>query len=119
MEPEAKTQRYGAFFPTGNVDAKVVVQYTTLRPVAQCLALTKEATVTLLEQIQQQLQHLPPEKQHEVLDFVTSLRQRLAPTKRIKQRSLSEHPAFGSWRGRRIDALTYQQDLRAEWDARP
>jgi hypothetical protein len=72
-----------------------------------------------LEQIQQQLRNLPPEKQREVLDFVTFLQQRAAvvgPSR--KSRSLREHPAFGSWREREIDALAYQQTLRAEWDKR-
>jgi hypothetical protein len=35
-----------------------------------------EARMTLVEQIQQQLSALPPEKQSEVLDFITFLRQR-------------------------------------------
>lgn len=75
--------------------------------------------MTLLEQIESQLRQLPPEKQHEVLDFITSLRQRSAALPRITaRRSLRQHPAFGSWRGRNIDAITYQQQLRAEWDAR-
>jgi hypothetical protein len=75
--------------------------------------------MTLSEQIQQQLRNLPPEKQREVLDFVTFLQQRAAvvgPSK--KSRSMREHPAFGSWRERKIDALAYQQTLRAEWDER-
>jgi len=32
-------------------------------------------------------------------------------------RTLRDHPAFGSWRERKIDALRYQRDLRAEWDS--
>lgn len=73
--------------------------------------------MTILEQIQQQLEHLPPEKQSEVLDFAAFLRQRLADTPPGRARSLRHHPAFGSWRERNIDALSYQQSLRAEWDA--
>jgi hypothetical protein len=73
--------------------------------------------MTLLEQIQQQLRNLPPEKQMEVLDFVTFLQQRAAAAGQPgKSRSLREHPAFGSWGERNIDALAYQQTLRAEWD---
>jgi mRNA-degrading endonuclease RelE of RelBE toxin-antitoxin system len=80
----------------------------------------KEAEMTLLEQIQSQLRRLPPEKQSEVLDFVTFLQQRLAVSSQpSKGRSLRKHPAFGSWRGRNINALEYQQKLRAEWDGRP
>jgi len=75
--------------------------------------------MTLLEQIQSQLRQLPPEKQSEVLDFVTFLQQRLEVSSRpAKERSLRQHPAFGSWRGRKIDALEYQHNLRAEWDSR-
>ena len=75
--------------------------------------------MTLLEQIQSQLRQLPPEKQSEVLDFVTFLQQRLEDSSRpAKRRSLRQHPAFGSWRGRKIDALEYQRNLRAEWDSR-
>jgi len=75
--------------------------------------------MTLLEQIQSQLRQLPPEKQSEVLDFVTFLQQRLGVSSQpAKGRSLRQHPAFGSWRGRKIDALKYQHNLRAEWDSR-
>jgi hypothetical protein len=70
--------------------------------------------MTLLEQIQQQVNLLPPEKQSEVLDFVTFLRGRRASPPR--PRTLHQHPAFGAWRGRNIDALQYEQALRAEWD---
>ncbi len=73
--------------------------------------------MTVLELIQQQLQQLPPEKQSEVLDFAMFLRARLALTPPARERSLREHPAFGLWRERNIDALQYQQNLRAEWDA--
>ena len=75
--------------------------------------------MTLLEQIQNQLRQLPPEKQSEVLDFVSFLQQRLtvAPQS-AQQRSLRQHPAFGSWRGRKVDALNYQHNLRSEWDER-
>ncbi len=73
--------------------------------------------MTLMEQIQNQVRQLPPEKQSEVLDFVSFLQQRLvASFQPAKRRSLRKHPAFGSWRGRKIDALQYEQSLRAEWD---
>lgn len=72
--------------------------------------------MTLLEQVQQQVKQLPPEKQREVLDFAAFLRQRLADVQPTQPGSLRQHPAFGSWRKRQIDALQYEQDLRAEWD---
>ena len=73
--------------------------------------------MTLMEQIENQLRKLPPEKQSEVLDFVTFIQQRAAlPSQPAKRHSLRKHPAFGSWRGRSIDALEYEQTLRAEWD---
>jgi len=75
--------------------------------------------MSLLDEIQQQVKQLPPEKQGEVLDFVAFLQQRLAADQPKTGRSLNEHPAFGCWRGRKIDALRYQRALRAEWDARP
>ena len=72
-----------------------------------------------MEQIQQQLRQLPLEKQSEVLDFVSFLQQQLTATQhRLKQRSLRQHPADGSWRGRKVDALDYQRTLRSEWDER-
>ena len=75
--------------------------------------------MTLLEQIQDQLRQLPSEKQSEVLDFVSFLQQRLtAAPQSAKQRSLRKHPAFGSWRGRKVDALKCQQNLRSEWNER-
>jgi len=75
--------------------------------------------MTLVEQIQNELRQLPPEKQSEVLDFVSFLRQQLvAAPQHTRQGPLRQHPAFGSWRGRQIDALQYQRHLRAEWDKR-
>jgi hypothetical protein len=72
-----------------------------------------------MEKIQQQLRELPLEKQSEVLDFVSFLQQQLAVAQqRLKQCSLRQHPAFGSWRGRKVDALDYQRTLRSEWDER-
>ena len=62
----------------------------------------KEFAMTLIEQIQQQVNLLPPEKQSEVLDFVTFLRERRRMP--AKPRALRQHPAFGAWRGRNIDA---------------
>ncbi len=72
--------------------------------------------MTLLEQIQKELLRLPPEKQGEALDFILFLQKRdsAKPRKKI---SIRKHPAYGSWRGRKIDALKYQLDLRSEWDS--
>lgn len=72
--------------------------------------------MNLMDQIQEQLEELPPEKQAEVLDFTMFLKQRLAKAKSVPFCSLKQHPAFGLWRDKKIDALRYQQDLRAEWD---
>jgi hypothetical protein len=72
--------------------------------------------MTLMEQIQEQMKHLPPEKQGEVLDFVLFLQQRVADQRPAQQRSLTKHPAYGSWRGRKINSLQYEKNLRAEWD---
>jgi len=71
--------------------------------------------MTLLEQIEKQLSALPAEKQNEVLDFIVFLQQRANASQPIKQRSLKKHNAFGSWKNRKIDAIEYQQNLRAEW----
>ena len=73
--------------------------------------------MSLLDEIQQHVEKLPPDKQSEVLDFIAFLQQRSASGQPVVGRSLREHPAFGSWRGRKIDALRYQSDLRTEWDA--
>jgi len=73
--------------------------------------------MTLPEMIQQQVDQLPPEKQTEVLDFVAFLRQQPPQSKPAQAQTLRQHPAFGAWRSREIDALEYQQTLRAEWDA--
>ena len=73
--------------------------------------------MTQMEQIQDQLRQLPPEKQSEVLDFVSFLQHQLmAMPQALKQRSLRQHPAFGSWRGRNVDGGDYQRTLRSEWD---
>ncbi len=71
--------------------------------------------MTLLEQIEEQLSALPPEKQSEVLDFIAFLQQRANALQPVKGRSLKKHNAFGSWKDRKIDAVKYQQNLRAEW----
>lgn len=71
--------------------------------------------MTLLEQIEKEIRVLPPEKQAEVLDFITFLQQRAGTSSPAKRRSLRKHAAFGSWKHRSIDAVKYQQDLRSEW----
>lgn len=77
----------------------------------------REGTLSLIEQIQDRVRQLPPDKQSEVLDFITFLQQQMAAVPQpAGQHSLRQHPAFGSWRGRKIDALQYEQALRAEWD---
>ena len=72
--------------------------------------------MTILERIQQEVNSLPPDKQNEVLDFVAFLRQQVSPKRQTRKTSLRSHAAFGLWRGRNIDALAYEQNLRAEWD---
>lgn len=71
--------------------------------------------MTLLEKIEKQLNTLPLEKQNEVLEFIILLQQHPQTKQPVKRRSLKSHPAFGSWQHRHIDAVQYQQDLRAEW----
>lgn len=74
--------------------------------------------MTLINEIQKQARQLPQTKQNEVLDFINFLQWRDLKDKPEKKRALKEHPAFGSWHGRDINALKYQQALRAEWDDR-
>ncbi len=74
--------------------------------------------MTLAKEIQTQAELLPQKMQNEVLDFINFLQWRNLAEKPTKKRSLSEHPAFGSWRGQKINALKYQETLRAEWDGR-
>jgi len=71
--------------------------------------------MTLLEQIEKQLSALPHEKQNEVLDFITFLQQRVSASQHAKRSALKKHAAFGSWKNRKIDAIKYQQNIRAEW----
>lgn len=71
--------------------------------------------MNLIEQIQKELLRLPLEKQGEVLDFILFLQERNAIRKN-KKNPLHKHPAYGSWRGRNIDALKYQHYLRSQWD---
>ncbi len=73
--------------------------------------------MTLLEQIQKEFQLLPPEKQSEALDFILFL-QKQSSAKPRRKVSIRNHPAYGSWKGRNINALKYQQNLRSEWDNR-
>lgn len=78
--------------------------------------------MTVIELIKHHLVALPPERQAETLDFVLFLerRQRQQAEARTKnaRRSLRDHPAFGMWRERGVDALAYEQTLRSEWDDR-
>jgi len=72
-----------------------------------------------IEQIEEQLRGLPLDKQREVLDFISFLcQQHMCAQESRKKRSLRQDPAFGSWRGRNVDALDYQRTLRSEWDER-
>lgn len=73
--------------------------------------------MTLAEQIQLQAKKLPPEKQAEVMDFIAFLQHQAGVSQSAARRaSLTKHAAFGSWKRRNIDAVKYQQTLRAEWD---
>ena len=72
--------------------------------------------MSLMQQIQDKVRQLPPEKQREALDFIIALQQGAASSPPAKPRSLRQHPAFGSWRERHIDALQYEQALRSEWE---
>ena len=74
--------------------------------------------MALINEIQIQAQNLPQKMQNEVLDFINFLQWRSIIEKPAIKQSLSEHPAFGSWRGQKINALKYQETLRAEWDGR-
>ncbi len=71
--------------------------------------------MSLLTEIEKQLNELPPDKQNEVLDFIIFLRQRGQHSAKKSPRSLKTHPAFGLWQSRHLDAVAFQQDLRAEW----
>ena len=72
-----------------------------------------------IEQIQDLLRQLPTDKQSEVLDFISFLQQQVASKPgNPRKAALREHPAFGSWRVRNIESLSYQHQLRAEWDER-
>ena len=72
--------------------------------------------MSLVEQILQQVSALPPEKQSEVLDFITFLQQRTSQLPATHHLALNQHPAFGAWKHRDLDAIEYQRRLRAEWD---
>ena len=80
----------------------------------------KEDAMTVLEVLQKRVERLPPAQQREVLDFAEFLAQRVKQMElEVQPRSLRSHPAFGIWRERAIDGLSYQETLRAEWDDRP
>ena len=70
--------------------------------------------MTRIQQIEEQLRRLPLDKQDEVLDFVSTLLLQLPHA--AQDRSLKQHPAFGSWANKNIDSVAYQRSLRAEWD---
>ncbi|KXK12147.1 MAG: hypothetical protein UZ14_CFX002002501 [Chloroflexi bacterium OLB14] len=70
--------------------------------------------MTLMEKIQKEVSLLPPEKQNMALEYILSLqKQAIKPHKKI---SLRQHPAYGSWRKRNINALNYEHALRSEWN---
>ena len=76
--------------------------------------------MTVLEALQKRVEQLPPAQQREVLDFAEFLAQRANPIEaELQPRSLRSHPAFGIWSERAIDALSYQETLRAAWDDQP
>ena len=78
--------------------------------------------MSLAENIQEHLSALDQQRQAEVMDFILFLEQRQGSSKNSKKQrkskklSLSSHPAFGSWKGRGIDSLVYEQNLRSEWE---
>jgi hypothetical protein len=73
--------------------------------------------MSTLSEIEKVLEKLPQEKQNQVLDYILFLQQRMAASPSKKAESLAKHHVFGSWKKRKINALDYQRDLRAEWQA--
>ena len=73
--------------------------------------------MTIVEQIEEQVRLLPLEKQMEVLNFAAflHLKSEFSPVKQPK-RPLQKHPAFGLWQSQPVNALAYEQLLRAEWE---
>lgn len=77
-----------------------------------------------VERVFQAAQQLSPTEQLELIQAISqALRRTVAKsemetnlTAQESGRSLRQHPAFGVWRDRQIDALEYEQALRAEWD---
>jgi hypothetical protein len=74
--------------------------------------------MNILELIERELRALSPEQQQEVLNFIFFLKQRAVARPLHPHRSLCDHPAFGLWKSRRMDALAYQESLQAEWEPR-
>jgi mRNA-degrading endonuclease RelE of RelBE toxin-antitoxin system len=72
--------------------------------------------MNILELIERELQALSPEQQREVLGFIFFLKQRAVARPPRPFRSLRDHPAFGLWKSRQMDALAYPESLRAEWE---
>jgi hypothetical protein len=99
--------------PRVGVCAKIGLRVNSILPT---VIMISEVDMTLVEVIQQQLNSLPPEKQSEVLDFIAFLQQRISQPRPTQRHSLKQHAAFGAWKNRNIDAIEYQQNLRAEWD---
>ena len=68
--------------------------------------------MTLLDEIQKHIRKLPREKQKKVLDFARDLEKQASSKPPAKRGALRQHPAFGSWSARKIDALNYRRSLR-------
>lgn len=73
---------------------------------------------TLIDLPQTQLDALDAYCREERISRAEAVRRavgRFVPAATAPKRGLREHPAFGSWRRRRINAVAYQRRLREEW----
>ena len=78
-----------------------------------------------VERVFQAAQQLSPTEQLELIQVISqALRRTVAKSEidasrtapQVQAGSLRQHPAFGAWRDRQINALDYEQSLREEWE---
>lgn len=70
---------------------------------------------TIIELPEDQIQALDGLCRRAGISRAEAIRQAVASHVRLERQSAPD-PAFGLWRGRGVDGLTYERRLRGEWD---
>ncbi len=75
---------------------------------------------TIVDLPKEQIEALYSYAKTKVISRAQAVRESVAAYLPVKKQKIDwrKHPAFGSWKGPKVDSVEYVRQLRAEWDHR-